>query len=220
MELYSGKLFKNKTWKYLYPVLKFYGKDLDDYLTSFIKIAIGIGDINTNFDNDNIFILFDLELKNNMQINLKKYREKFQLFLNYIKIQHYYTADYPYKYDKFSTGHMVVLKVPFKHREAFFSFIKGKYSSMYILEDVNRFFQKRVFQNKEKEKSVNKFIKSSRDVLLKDSSRKKYFIKKVNQDFDTNIKEDMFNDDFELDYPPKLSEEIFGYIPKKGDYWN
>ena len=44
MEIHSGKLFKNKTWRYLYPTLKYYGPDLDNYITSFIKLSIGIGD--------------------------------------------------------------------------------------------------------------------------------------------------------------------------------
>ena len=42
----------------------------------------------------------------------------------------------------------------------------------------------------------------------------------MNLDFDTNIKEEMFNNDFELDYPPRFSEEIFNYTPSKGDFWN
>lgn len=220
MEIHSGKLFKNKTWRYLYPTLKYYGPDLDNYITSFIKLSIGIGDINVAFEEDNLFILFDVELKNHMQINLQKYREKFQQFLHFVKIQHYYTSDYVYKYDKFSTGHIVVLKIPYIFKNAMYNFIKGKYSLMYSEEQIKKYFGFRKFDNKTLEREVNKIIKSTRDVFLKDEKRKKAFIKRVNFDFDTNIKEEMFNDNFELDYPPRFSEEIFNYTPSKGDFWN
>ena len=220
MEIHSGKLFKNKTWRYLYPTLKYYGPDLDNYITSFIKLSIGIGDTNVAFEEDNLFILFDVELKNHMQINLQKYREKFQQFLHFVKIQHYYTSDYVYKYDKFSTGHIVVIKIPYIFKNAMYNFIKGKYSLMYSEEQINKYFGFRKFDNKTLEREVNKIIKSTRDVFLKDEKRKKAFIKRVNFDFDTNIKEEMFNDNFELDYPPRFSEEIFNYTPSKGDFWN
>lgn len=220
MEIHSGKLFKNKTWRYLYPTLKCYGPDLDNYITSFIKLSIGIGDTNVAFEEDNLFILFDVELKNHMQINLQKYREKFQQFLHFVRIQHYYTSDYVYKYDKFSTGHVVVLKIPYIFKNAMYNFIKGKYSLMYSEEQINKYFGFRKFDNKTLEREVNKIIKSTRDVFLKDEKRKKAFIKRVNFDFDTNIKEEMFNDNFELDYPPRFSEEIFNYTPSKGDFWN
>lgn len=220
MEIHSGKLFKNKTWRYLYPTLKYYGPDLDNYITSFIKLSIGIGDTNVAFEEDNLFTLFDVELKNHMQINLQKYREKFQQFLHFVRIQHYYTSDYVYKYDKFSTGHVVVLKIPYIFKSAMYNFIKGKYSLMYSEEQINKYFGFRKFDNKTLEREVNKIIKSTRDVFLKDEKRKEAFIKRVNFDFDTNIKEEMFNDNFELDYPPRFSEEIFNYTPSKGDFWN
>mgnify|MGYP000962993679 FL=1 len=155
-----------------------------------------------------------------MQINLQKYREKFQQFLHFVRIQHYYTSDYVYKYDKFSTGHVVVLKIPYIFKNAMYNFIKGKYSLMYSEEQINKYFGFRKFDNKTLEREVNKIIKSTRDVFLKDEKRKKAFIKRVNFDFDTNIKEEMFNDNFELDYPPRFSEEIFNYTPSKGDFWN
>lgn len=220
MEIHSGKLFKNKAWRYLYPTLKYYGPDLDNYITSFIKLGVGIGDTNVAFEEDNLFILFDVELKNHMQINLQKYKEKFQQFLHYIRIQHYYTSDYTYKYDRFSTGHMVVLKIPYVFKDALYNFIKGKYSLMYSEEQVKKYFGSRKFENKSVEREINKILKSTRDVFFKDEKRRKYFIKRVNLDFDTKIKEEMLNEDFELDYPPKFSEEIFGYIPAKGDLWN
>ena len=115
---------------------------------------------------------------------------------------------------------MVVLKIPYVFKDALYNFIKGKYSLMYSEEQVKKYFGSRKFENKTIEIEINKILKSTKDVFLKDEKRKKAFIKRVNLDFDTKIKEDMLNEDFELDYPPRFSEEIFGYIPAKGDLWN
>ena len=170
MEIHSGKLFKNKTWRYIYPTLKYYGPDLDNYITSFIKLNIGIGDTNVAFEEDNLFILFDVELRNHMQINLQKYREKFQQFLHFVRIQHYYTSDYEYKYGKFNTGHMVVLKIPYVFKNAMYNFIKGKYSLMYSEEQVKKYFGFRKFENKTLEvKYKGKSISDVLDMTIKEA---------------------------------------------------
>ena len=64
--------------------------------------------------------------------------------------------------------------------------------------------------NKDAEKKVNDKLQITRKVLRKDSSLLKPFVDMVNKDFDTNVGEEHFKH-AELDYPPKLSEEVFNY---------
>ena len=50
MQIQSGKLYENRTWKYLYPCLKVYGSTLKTYLNIFFKLAVGLGDHNIDID--------------------------------------------------------------------------------------------------------------------------------------------------------------------------
>ena len=63
-------------------------------------------------------------------------------------------------------------------------------------------------------KKVNEKISITRKILQKDSSYLKNFVEIVNKDFETNVTEKDFKD-AELDYPPKLSEEMFNYKKDK-----
>ena len=56
MQIQSGKLYENRTWKYLYPCLKCYGPELMDFLSSFFKLGVGIGDFNIPTEGNSIFI--------------------------------------------------------------------------------------------------------------------------------------------------------------------
>ena len=53
MNIQSGKLYENRTWKYLYPCLNEHGDVLKKYLDSFFKLGVGVADFN-NFSEEKI----------------------------------------------------------------------------------------------------------------------------------------------------------------------
>lgn len=211
MQIQSGKLYENRTWKYLYPCLKHYGPELINYLTSFFKLAVGVADSNVSVQGNCIFILIDTNLILSNSVETTKYKANFSKFLDWVKYQYFYVKDYVYEGLDSGEKHMIVLKLPYKHDLAYMSFIKGKYSEMYDDKSINEYFGfVQIQTNKDAEKKVNDKLQITRKVLRKDSSLLKPFVDMVNKDFDTNVGEEHFKH-AELDYPPKLSEEVFNY---------
>lgn len=211
MQIQSGKLYENRTWKYLYPCLKHYGPELMNYLTSFFKLGVGIADSNVSVDGNCIFILIDTNIHLANSVEIAKYKSTFSKFLDWVKYQYYYVKDYVYEDLDSGEKHMIVLKLPHKYDISYMSFIKGKYSQMYEQKDINTFFGYiTINSNKEAEKKINDKLDITRKILKKDSSYIKTFVDIVNRDFDTDVQVSHFKD-AELDYPPKLSEEMFNY---------
>lgn len=211
MQIQSGKLYENRTWKYLYPCLKHYGPELMNYLTSFFKLGVGVADSNVSVEGNCIFILIDTNLVLSNSIETAKYKANFSKFLDWLKYQYFYVKDYVY--EDLGTGekHMIVLKLPHKYDLTYMSFIKGKYSQMYTQKEINDYFGYiSIPSNKESEKKVNEKLSITRKILQKDLSYLKNFVEIVNKNFETNVTEKDFKD-AELDYPPKLSEEMFNY---------
>ncbi len=66
MKIVTGKIYVNKTKKYLLPIVKDYGNELISKLSSVHKLAMGINDDIIpeyfNFKN-HIFILVDVSIK-------------------------------------------------------------------------------------------------------------------------------------------------------------
>lgn len=212
MQIQSGKLYENRTWKYLYPSLKSYGEELMNHLASFFKLAVGIGDYHLEGESykDCIFIL----IETNMQLSTDKerieYKKNFSKFIAWVSYQYYYITDYVYEGIGASEKHMLVLKMPVAHEVSYLHFIRGQYHKMYSKKEINRYFQYVTLPNKEFEKVKNDKIKNTRDILSRDSGYLEVFLDKVFKDFNAiPRKRDFLLAD--LDYPPILKEEIFNY---------
>lgn len=220
MQIHTGKLYKNKTLKYLYPSLKFYGEDLTDNLRNLVKLAVGIGDTNDYTEEQNIYILLDTKPIMNKDYNVVSYSIKLQTFLEWFRLQKYYVKDYIVRVKNEGDKHMIVIRVPNTLCTAFNNFIKGKYSKMYSNTQIEFYFGDRVIQDKDVEEIINKELRGIRGVLTKDKTSMREHIVRVNKDFNTNIKLEEVFEVFECDYPLRLSEEIFNYEKKEGDLWN
>ena len=131
MEIKSEKLYENRTWKYLYPCLKYYGSELSGYLTSFFKLGVGISDSNVSVEGNCIFILIDTNLTLINNVETIKYKANFSKFLDWLKYQHFYIRDYIYEDLGSGEKHMIVLKLPHRYDLSYMFFIKFKYSIMY-----------------------------------------------------------------------------------------
>lgn len=180
-ELGNKTMLPNKTRKYLLPCLKYYGDVFLGKLNSVFKVACGLG-IN-NHQSDDMFILIDSAVANSY----------FLKFMDWIREQPYYKDDYVYGDIQKSSYHMVVLKIPEVFKSSVQKFLQGKYSEMYSYETIEKFFSK------------NPEVKQ---VLLKDNNYKSKFIAEVNKEYGTEI-QDFDTEDYELDFPVNLKEEIF-----------
>jgi len=218
MQIQSGKLYENRTWKYLYPCLKHYDSELIKRLSSFFKLCVGVGDQNKEDLSISLYILIDTNIALSSEQARVDYKIRFGEFLTWLKHQDYYVDDYMYENGVVSTKHMVVITLPKEFHNAYFNFIKGNYSNMYTPKAINDYFAYVKLTNKETELIRNAKIKNTRDVLTKDKKYLPKFVAQVNERFATNV-EDKYFLDAELDYPPVEEEEIFNYkkIEVQGD---
>lgn len=198
MMLQNGKLYKNRTYKYLYPSIKYYGEELRLKLNTVSKMAIGVGDINISSAPPALYILLDTSNTTLM------YQTKFSEFLEWIRTKYFYFTDYLFT----ENSHMIVIKIPSKFENIIDHFLLGEYSKLYPLKEINQYFCEVVCIDKKIEENRNKEILESKNILMKNINQREIFIKKVQQDFGLLVnREDFLN--VEIDYPPKLKEEIF-----------
>ena len=210
MQIQSGKLYENKTWKYLYPCLRVYGNQLKTYLNNFYKLGVGLKDYNIDIEEDNcIYILLDTKIHLGQQ-SLQTYRENLSVFLDWVRFQPYYVIDYVF--DGFDSGekHMLVLKLPTIYNKTYNKFIKGKYSEMYTPKDIENIFPLVTNSNKELEIKINSKLKEVKNILYRNSDQLENFRNQLNKEFGTNLSiSDIRN--HELDFPPIQEEETFNY---------
>lgn len=199
MQIESGKLYKNRTFKYLFPTIKHYGEELTNYLRYFIKLGVGLDDENKKLPAGNFFIL----INTNPNIpNKKLYLEKLDRFLTWLKYKDFYVTDYVFCTKEHCESHMVVIDIPREYNNAYIKFMTGKYSQMYTKEQIFKLFPI-VMNNPKRIIEVEKI----RNVLFRGDESE--FIKQVNKDFGTNISK--FDKNAELDYPFIYKEEVFNF---------
>ena len=186
MQLKLGSVYTNKTKRYLLPTLLEYGEHFEEKFKNLFKLAIGIGDLCLMdmgmIIEHSIFILVDTKFS----------RRKFKDIIIWMRCQGYYQFDYPY--DDVHSGHlhMLVVKIPLKYQDTSEHFIKGNYSKMYELKDLNELFSER---------------KAELDVFNKDPEVLVKFIDRINESFNTTV--DYENWEGEVELPIKTEEEYF-----------
>ncbi len=201
MDIEIGKYYVNKTWRFLLPCLRGHGDIFVAKFNPIFKLAVGIHDTLTTdskiSDTRNIYILCD-----------KFTNEKhFYEFLDWLKCQEYYVADYcPESEILKSRKHVLVITVPDIFNDAYDHFLNGNYSMMYLEAELNLLFSK---PDKKKEY----------DILSRNSKLIEEFVKEVNKEFDSHATVEDFKN-AELELPLKKIEEIFNYKEEDGVYFN
>jgi hypothetical protein len=193
MDIEIGKLYTNRTLKYLVPALNFYGPTLKTKLNLVFKLAFGIHDSlleGTHLQGQkNIFILVDKLVRPDL----------YQNFMDWLKHQEYYVTDYAYDsiLEHNSRKQMIVIAFPPKLADIYDKFLLGKYSLMYTKEEINTFFGD---ENKAE----------ARHVLCKTLFAKNQFKILVRETFGTILEEqDFLVGSWEYDFPPSAEEEFF-----------
>ena len=217
MQIYTGKLYSNRTLKYLYPALIFYGEDLLNKLRNLTKLAVVIGDSSIHIEKQCIYVLIDTITS---KVSIDTYRIRLQEFLEWFRKQPYYVSDYLCNLSEYNNYHMIVIEFPKKHHTIFNNFIKGKYSKMYTESEVYSIFGNRSLEDKTTELIINDKLQKVRNVLLRDRMTVEKHLAEINKDFNSKLTIEDFKEPLEADYPIRLSEEVFKYEKVKGDLWN
>ena len=193
MKIEIGKLYSNRTVRYLVPGLGFYGPTLKTKLNLVFKLAFGIHDSlieGTHLQGQkNIYILVDKLVR----------PELFQNFISWIKNQEYYVTDYIYDsiLEAHSRKHMIVLAYPPSMEDCYDKFLLGKYSKMYTKQEIKDYFAE--------ESKVE-----TRQVLIKTVHAKHRFVSLIKETFNTQLEEqDFLIGSWEYDLPPNKEEEFF-----------
>lgn len=193
MDIQIGKLFINRTVKYLVPGLNFYGPTLKTKLNLVFKLAFGIHDSlieGSHLEGQkNIYILVDKLVRPDL----------FQNFMDWVKHQEYFVTDYAYDaiMEAHSRKHMIVLAYPPTMGDSYEKFLLGKYSKMYTKKEITSFFAE------ESKKEV-------RQVIVKTVHAKTRFITLIKETFGTILEEqDFLTGYWEYDLPPNEEEEFF-----------
>lgn len=215
MQIIDGKLYLNRTWKYIYPALRVYGFQPISYLNELIKQSVGISDINFQEEDKipKIFILIQTRDLRASMSKAKEYETKVSKFFEYIRNQEYYIDDYLYDINSKCCSHMVVLRFPDTFGKKFNNFVKGEYSKMYTQEEIKKYFPLASL-NKSKNITISNSLGDNLEihkVFTKEPEFKKIFIDKINKDFGLEMSENEFDINMELDYLPTLEEELFNY---------
>lgn len=193
MDIQIGKLFINRTVKYLVPGLNFYGPTLKTKLNLVFKLAFGVHDSlieGSHLEGQkNIYILVDKLVRPDL----------FQNFMDWVKHQEYFVTDYAYDaiMEAHSRKHMIVLAYPPTMGDSYEKFLLGKYSKMYTKKEITSFFAE------ESKKEV-------RQVIVKTIHAKIRFIALIKETFGTILEEqDFLTGYWEYDLPPNEEEEFF-----------
>lgn len=201
MNIQIGECYVNKTWRFLLPCLRGHGDVFVRKFNPVFKLAVGIHDMLVDgspiMNGRSIFILCDKLV----------HQREFENFLEWIKYQSYYIADYcPDSEILKSRKHVIVVAVPERFNDAYDHFLQGSYSTMYLEDEIKLLFSGEV-------------RKQEYDILMRGAKTVDDFVKKVNIEFGTTAMPEDFKM-AELDFPLVKTEEIFNY--KQGDtiYFN
>lgn len=189
VEIKKGKIFENRTKKYLVPLLKEYGSKFVSRINTNQVLAFGICDHEiTDIIEDKIYIYFD---KNGFSsyddyINKEKGQLTFKRFLEFVEQEEYFD-----KYYHLNDDHcVVVINLPHAVMDLF---LNGAYSKIYDNDDKKKFLKQNV-----------------KNIVNKEDSYFQLFEKIIQEDFNTTIEIDKTVLK-EFDYPPILTQEIFHY---------
>ena len=189
MKIETGKIYLNRTYHYLCPVLKTYGELFSAKANSITKLAFGIFDNNLEGtpyqDQKNIFILINTAVNPSHTLKV----------LEWFRYQDYYVLDYVVG----ETSRMLVIQYPEKLSHAYSCFLESKYSHMYTKEELAMFFKK-------------EGTHFAYGVLTRNKVAMQRHIEEVKSIYDVTITyREIVNEGYQLDFPWKKEEEIFNF---------
>lgn len=199
MKIQIGSIYINRTRKYLFPIIKYYGKDFTKYINSLFKLGVGIGDIITNkcgiHHEKHLFILVDTAASSNVS---------FGTTLKWLQNHSAYEDDYAFDAVHKGRLHMIVIRVPDECLTSIDKFKTSEFSKMYTKEQILE-----LFDYSTKDPKTAETYKDIQKVLIHDHNYRVDFAKKIEQEFLTEFSFKYVKPDQEFDFPILLQEEFF-----------
>lgn len=191
MKIEFGKVFTNKTWRFLRPIVRGYGEVfVDKFVTQVQKLAYGIKD--NLLDGAKIlegkrpiFIMLDSAVN----------PRQFSSFMDWLKYQPYFITDYCPDMEN-NRLHMIVLEAPEQYHKAYDKFCVGLYSEMFTPEELD--------------KLIDDKTTVAYKVMSRDSKYSNIFLKKVEKEFNVSLQgtdKKEFLEYAELEFPYSLTSE-------------
>jgi hypothetical protein len=174
---------RNKTVKYIVPLFKDYGVEFKTKLNSLNLVSIRYNDkiIDEKYNN-HLFVL----------VNYKS--PKFISVIKWLRKQSFYETDYPYDDILEGSLHIIVLKIPDQHREAFTHFVNSEYSKMLSEKQAAYYYGK---------------TSERYGIIVKTEDALKSFVDAVNRIYRTDHAYEDFLD-VEYDFGLEDEQETFG----------
>lgn len=203
IKIQIGKIFMNRTRKYLLPLIKKYGDEFTFHINQLSKVAVGIGDMvvkKCGFQHEkHLFILVDSRYK----------PFRFVSTLNWIREHQSYEDDYVFGNIQSSRFHMIVIRIPDSYLESMEHFRDGRYSKMYSSDDVRQ-----LFSTDGKTGFDRTLYETIIKVLVHDHNYMVEFAEQVKLEFQFSDHDYSVHDidpESEFDLPMSKFEEIFNY---------
>lgn len=181
------KIIKNKTFRFLVPILVVYGLDFIRFINRLKIYAFGISNKGIEFEENSIFILVDT------LYNVDLLAE----FANWLPTKSFYLGDYHFGNINKTNKHMFVIKFPNEFCNAYDNFIQGKYSKMYTDTEISKYFKDSI----------------SKKILTKSKGAEFMIVNEIDKEFGKNIItiNDILSDldNWEFSLPPLKDNENF-----------
>lgn len=197
MDINSGKLILNNTYRYLYPALYYHSRELMYKLRSFYKVFVGIGDMYDTIPiGEYLYIVIDTSNKR------ARYLEDFAKFLDWLREKHYYIKDYTIN----ETKHALVIELPEEFKDLIGKAVAGQYKGMYTKQQLEEIYKEEylsLFNGQVKERVIN--------VVLGNPKYLSTFVTEVNKRFATEVTEDDMRDAHSYEISLLLAENVLNY---------
>lgn len=205
--LTPGKIFVNRTYKYLSPSMKLHGEEFVVRMRLLYGLAVAIQDYGFNtspeskvFKNE-IYYVIDTngEFAFNKYNNIEKSKIDFFRVLSWLREQEFYVRDYPLDSGKSGNQHIIVLKLPLNVIE---NFVHGNYTSLYDSATIEKIIPKTIKVLRTEE------INPVYAVLTKNESYLTTYLKQLNGDYNTHLCEEDIKHHTQFDINPLPKNEI------------
>ena len=207
IQIVPGKMFTNRTYKYLSPSMKLYGEEFVTKIKLLKGVCCGIQDFGFNLDKDsrvfdnNIYYVFDIngEFIFGKYSAIEKSRKDFFHIISWLREQPYYVQDYPLDSGRNESKHVIVLQLPLPLLD---NFLKGNYTNLYSKDIIDKIINKTIKVLKTEE------INPVYAVLTKSPEYQEEYLRQLNSDFNTTLTLKDIGHHDQYDIPPLLKNEI------------
>lgn len=202
-------------------------------ITSYTRAEVGQTVLSVNISDviyyrckgfsNNLFLIFDTrgvyDFNKGKYINPIESKKRFLNFLSFARSNKYYVFDYQFEYEK---KHCIVFDIPLEYRTSYEQFLKGAYSKMYSLDQIDFLGYKpflTVGKNNTQEANRNYVVltknKDLGKVVLKQAVQQAYGVSEPPENpNEYDIPWDLYEEILNFDYAKEKEIEFFKQLKR------